>query len=671
MNGKLLESASGAWTVAAGGIEATVYLSNGALFWKVCGSASGMDFESGELGCVMVSGKAPQWTYLVSADEQTAADQSRTLTVILENQEHSLRLTQNITAFAGHPFVRTWGTLENIGSTDLFIDDCRLLSILPCDKLPLTLFHVEQFSAKYRRDFFRPDEIRLVAGRAPHEIRMGSFPSQYWHPTSCAWFALLTDQQGGYYDAMTEAGKGLVCGIEFNGKSRIRAWADFSRAHIAGQIDELSHRLAPGKRFEIPAVFFGRFDGDWDEAGYVTQRFTETHISPPMPDGRYPWAQYNSWAYDQDINEAQQLRAIDRAAELGLELAVLDLGWARNVGDWRPDPVKFPHGLKPLADRAKSYGMKFGVHVALAQCNLNAPAAQEHPDWLVHTEVDYFGAAPLCLGHTPCREWLIEALSKLVSEEGVEYIVQDGEDMVKCCNRADHTHEAGDSNYSNSQYGLDLVIAELKSRHPQLVIENCEDGGCMMTYQMARLYHTSITVDNIDAYSTRQGIYGASYPFSPRYSVRYMQDEPTHYTLYSSIFGGPLILMHRVTEWTEKQMEETRRAIALYKELRELVRDAKIIHLAAPRNNIPGGGWGWDAIQAVAADRSRSIVMVYRAQGDAPERRFYPRGLQAEKSYCIRFSETKASQCLTGAELEKDGILVRLEEFGAEILFIE
>lgn len=144
----------------------------------------------------MVSGQAPQWTYLVGADERAEADQSRTLTVILENQEHSLRLTQNITAFADHSFVRTCGTLENIGSTDIFIDDCKLLSILPCDKLPLALFHVEQFSAKYRHDFFRPDEIRLVAGCTPHEIRMGSFPSQYWHPTSCVWFALLTDQQG-------------------------------------------------------------------------------------------------------------------------------------------------------------------------------------------------------------------------------------------------------------------------------------------------------------------------------------------------------------------------------------------------------------------------------------------------------------------------------------------
>ena len=50
----------------------------------------------------------------------------------------------------------------------------------------------------------------------------------------------------------------------------------------------------------------------------------------------------------------------------------------------------------------------------------------------------------------------------------------------------------------------------VRRAHPHLVWENCEDGGCMMTYRMARLCHTSITVDNIAAYATRQGVYGAS-----------------------------------------------------------------------------------------------------------------------------------------------------------------
>lgn len=652
------------WNLSAGAIRATLAPDNSALTLFVTGAAPGMDFDLRDLGCLGVSGAHPAWTNLMDVRQDDGE-----ISITVEDESRTLRLKLNVTLFADHPFIRCEGTVENVGTKSVDVDGCRFLSLHPHGGLPMSLFHVEQFSAVYRRDFFRPVEMRLIAGRAAQELHMGSHPSQHWRPTSCSWFAMRTERQG-WYEQPAPDGPGLVCGVEFNGKSTLRAWADAEKSHVTLDIDALHHRLNPGAVFEIPAVFLGRYDGDWDEAAYRTQRFAEAHVHPSMPDSRYPWAQYNSWAYDQNINEAQQMEAIDRAAKLGLELVVLDLGWARNIGDWRPNPEKFPRGLKPLSDRARSHGMRFGVHIALAQCAFDAPAAKEHPDWLINPVVDYFGAAALCLGHTPCRDWLIEQISALIRNESIDYIVQDGEDMVKACHRSDHTHAPGDSNYSGSQKGLDVVIGTLRERFPHLIIENCEDGGCMMTYKMARLYHTSITVDNIDTYSTRQGVFGASYPFSPRYSVRYMQDAPTHYTLYSSIFGGPLIFMHRVTEWNDAEMEETRRAVEVYKRIRTLVRDAKILHLIRPSNNIPGGGWGWDAIQAVSPDQTRSIVMVYRAQGESDEKRIHPRGLCAERQYRIQFGEGGSSSVHTGAELEQAGVVLELDEFGADILTI-
>ena len=193
----------------------------------------------------------------------------------------------------------------------------------------------------------------------------------------------------------------------------------------------------------------------------------------------------------------------------------------------------------------------------------------------------------------------------------------------------------------------------------------------MLTYKMARLYHTSITVDNIATYATRQGIYGASYPFSPRYSVRYMQDDPTPYTLRSAVFGGPLILMQRITEWDARQMAETKAAIEQYKELRVLVRDAKIIHLRPPRYNIGGVGWGWDAIQAVASDQSRSVVLVYRAQGDTPQYTLQPRGLAAGATYRVHLVERGETMQLAAEALEREGIELSLGEFASEIIWIE
>ncbi len=661
----------GSWKIGEGSIWAEIILENGCLSLMSGGAAPGMDFRLPELGGITESGVMVRWERLINCETSILKDGRQKITITVESAGGGLRLTQDVEVFSDHPFIRLSGNVRNTGGQTALLEGCQMLSLSPVCSLPLALFHVEQFSAKYSRDFFRPITARLIEGRAPHEVRMGSFPSMYWEPTSCAWFAMLPDQPGGWFDSPPKDGGGIVCGIEFNGKSRVRAWADGGGAFAVSSIDQLRHRLEPGGVFEIPAAFIGRFYGDWDEAGYITQRFAEAYVHPPMPDGSYPWAQYNSWAYDQDICEEQQLRAIDRCKELGLELAVLDLGWARNIGDWRPDPVKFPNGLRPLAERARSYGMRFGVHMALAQCSLEAPAAMEHPDWLIHREVDYYGAAPLCLGHEPCRQWLIDAVSELVEREGIDYIVQDGEDMVKRCLCESHTHGYGDSNYSNSQYGLDRVIMGVRERCPGLVIENCEDGGCMMTYKMARLYHTSITVDNIDAYSTRQGVFGASYPFSPRYSVRYMQDSPNRYTLYSSIFGGPLILMHRVTDWTEEQMEDTRQAVALYKRLREIVRSGKVLHLLRPENNIPGGGWGWDAIQAVTQDKGRSVLMVYRAQGGENEKTIYPRGLERARLYKVSLSGGGDIGSFTGTELEKNGVVLRLDELGAEAVLFE
>jgi alpha-galactosidase len=422
---------------------------------------------------------------------------------------------------------------------------------------------------------------------------------------------------------------------------------------------------------EVPPCFVGLFHGDWDEAGYATQRFSEAHVHPPMPDGRYPWAQYNSWGYGQDIHEAQQMEAIERCAALGVEAVVMDLGWAVQIGEWRADPAKFPRGLAPLADRAHALGMKFGVHIPLAQANVNSPIARAHPEWLTVVANDYFGAAALCLGHRPCREWLIGEIVRFIDDYHLDYIVQDGEDMVKLCRRTDHTHAPGDSNYANSHEGLDAVIQAVLEAHPRLVWENCEDGGCMLTYRMARLCHSTITVDNIATYATRQGVYGASYPFSPRYSVRYMQDAPTPYTLRSAIFGGPLILMQQVTEWDAAQMAATRKAIEEYVALRELVRDAKIIHLLPPRNNLEGQGWGWDAIQAVSADRSRSVAMAYRARGGPDEQAIHPRGLLSDATYRISYADRSGTSALTGAALADTGIALTLPEFGSEIVHME
>lgn len=620
--------------------------------------------------CISMRSRPVQWTALVGVAETQDAQGAPHLAVTLEDSSGALRLVRHFELFARHAFVRTWGTVEcvHVDGDAPLIDGAAILHLTLAH--PITLLHVEQFSWPYHKDFFSQRQIPLTPNIVPHELRMGSFPAHYTAPTSCAWVA-LRDGAPDHDPESPNSGAGLVVGIEFNGKSRLRAWGTDDAAMIESSIDELAHRLQPGEPFELPAFFVGAYHGDWDEAGYVTQRFAEAYVHPPMPDDRYPWVQYNSWKYGQEIDEAQQLAVLERCAALGIEVVVLDLGWARTIGDWRPNPVKFPRGLRPIAERAHELGMKFGVHVAIAQMAPDAPAAIEHPEWLAFGGNDYYGAGAICLGHKPCQEWLIDALVRLIAEERLDYIIQDGEDVVKRCLRDDHTHAPGNSNYANSTTGLDQVILAVRQAHPHLVWENCEDGGCMMTYRMARLCHTSITVDNIATYATRQGIYGASYPFSPRYSVRYFEDEPTPYTLRSALFGGPLILMQRIGEYTPEQMADAQAAIAQYKHLRTIIRGGKVIHLLPPRHNVEHHGRGWDAIQAVTPDQARSVVMVYRALGGPDERTIRPRGLRPGASYTVSYADAGVTATRSAEDIQERGVRVALDELSSEVIELE
>ena len=104
----------------------------------------------------------------------------------------------------------------------------------------------------------------------------------------------------------------------------------------------------------------------------ITAAYSEAQKRPELAET--PPMGWNSWNFHgkQDINEQIILETIDAIAEEGLLNAgynyiVVDGGWRDTRlgpgGELLAHPVKFPNGIKPLADYAHSKGLKFGVHV--------------------------------------------------------------------------------------------------------------------------------------------------------------------------------------------------------------------------------------------------------------------------------------------------------------------
>jgi alpha-galactosidase len=240
--------------------------------------------------------------------------------------------------------------------------------------------------------------------------------------------------------------------------------------------------------------------------------------------------------------------------------------------------------------------------------------------------------------------------------------------MVKKCTKTTHTHDSRDSNYANSVDGIDAVVSQIRAQRPNVMWENCENGGNMMTFSMVQRYVTSITNDASGALGARQGVYGATYPFPPRYADRYMPEDPSNtYITRSYMFGGPWHLMNQLPAMSATSTALVTQEIATYKNVRARIDSGMVYHVTAP----PASG-RTDALQSYNAAGDRAIAIVTRENSGEDFADIKILGLQAAKTYRVYFQDDARTLSMTGEQLAADGVRVNLPASqSAEIVYVE
>ncbi len=597
----------------------------------------------------------PSTVYFLPTVTQESLDNGvRRLVFALEPQGVAAAITLEAEVYPGFPFLRQSWRFKNLGSRGLILTAAAFFDLgFQAERQRFRAFRVNQWVDGGQKGNFETEQTELGPLGKPWVLESGSF-SQH-----CAWAALRDARNNG-----------LTIGWEFNGRAQM--WLEHDLANtslrLTGFITALNQPVGAGQVFQAPAVFVGSFRGDWDEAGYQTQRFVETAVAAPMPDRQiFPYVAWDSWGHQDNINETLLRRSADTAARLGIELFTVDLGWASRLGDWNADPVKFPSGMRALSDYVHARGMKFGLHLPLFEADLASAVLRQNPGWTASTSDGFYGSVSLCPGHEPVKQWLISEALRVIQDYNVDWILLDGVDLVKVCTKTIHTHNARNSNYANSVHGLDEVVAAVRRQAPQVAWENCQSGGRMMTYQMVRECATSITADDTAALTTRQAVHGATYPFPPRYTDRYLGESVVNqYNFRSAMFGGPWMLMQRIAEWTEEDLATAAAEIALYKALRPIIRDGKVFHLT-PRPD----GTRNEAIQAYNPRLNRSVIFVFRHEGSETSLLVKPRGLVPNSEYRFRLEEAGTTEVATGRDLMENGIDVPLLDMDtAEIVLL-
>lgn len=557
-------------------------------------------------------------------------------TIVLDAADSSVRFFISLEIFRDFPVIRQSIRMRNLRPNRAVITDADLLPLtLADDHGPFETLRVHQWVHGGHTANFDPVQSALEPDR-----EIGAYSGAAGE--HCSWIVLRGHDQ-----------QGLFAGWEFNG----RAFGKFIHEPARGVVDlqvpvlGLSPEVDPSGEFVLPAAFFGIFSGDWSEASWRTVSFVESVIARRVNDDRFPYIMWDSWGYGQEITESTLRRNAEIAASLGVEVFTVDLGWAVRIGDWRADPLKFPSGLRALSDYVRSLGMKFGLHLAFAEAHPQSAVLLQNPDWRATHNDNYYGAESICLAHEPARDWVTSEILRVIDEYGVDWILQDGENMVKRCNNPAHSHAPEDANYAGSVRGLDVIVDTVLRERPAVMWENCENGGAMMTYAMTRRYVTSIGADNAGALPARRSLHGATYPFPPRYTARYMPEQDlTQAVTRSYMFGGPWILMNRLPQVSPASLSLLRTEIALYKKLRAHIRQGRVYHLTPP----PAEG-AVDAIQSLHPVTGASVIFAHRENGPALTR-IYPRGLDDDARYVVRFEDSAAVLRQSGAALMGQGI---------------
>jgi len=99
---------------------------------------------------------------------------------------------------------------------------------------------------------------------------------------------------------------------------------------------------------------------------------------------RKPMVGWNSWDYYAEAvsREAMDENLAEAKSLFGeaVGLSVIDLGWQRQWGDWRPN-AKFPEGLADFCQHVKSQGGVPGLWCAPLVVDIASPLYLEKPEW--------------------------------------------------------------------------------------------------------------------------------------------------------------------------------------------------------------------------------------------------------------------------------------------------
>ncbi len=590
---------------------------------------------------------------------------SDTLEVIMEDVVIGLEVHLFYTVFDEYNIIARHAVLVNVSDEEICIKSAYSASL----DLPMGDYDVIHFPGAWGRER-EQQRTRLTMGmKAELESARGGSSAQL-NP-----FVMIAD-------AKADEVHGDVYGFSlvYSGNHSTVAKIDqfgFLRVQQGINPHQFEWKLASGESFETPQSIicfsdegFGKLSREYhDVIRNNLMTSTWTHKDRPVLINNWEGTYFG-------FTEEKLLAMAEKAAEVGLELFVLDDGWfgkrdddRSGLGDWFVNKHKLPSGIDGLAKQMNEKGLKFGLWFEPEMVSPDSDLYRAHPDWAVHVDerrpVESRHQLVLDLSKDEVCEYVIKVVSDILANANVEYVKWDMNRQITDMPCMGYNHK-----YTLGYY---RIMSAITSAFPDVLFEGCSSGGARNDLGVLAYMPQIWASDNSDAIARLKIQYSTSmcYPISS--ISAHVSASPNHQcdrltplktradVAYMGAFGYEL----DITQMTEDELNEVKEQIKFEKDIRSLMRTGDFYRVLSPYET------NYCSWEVVSKDKNKVFLFACKilAVANTKDPRVKMQGLRAD----IRYKNTATGKIYSGDMLMNKGIRINYEmkDFATEVMVFE
>ncbi|KAL4802438.1 Melibiase-domain-containing protein [Aspergillus unguis] len=538
--------------------------------------------------------------------------EASTLVVRLYDEYSDIEAALSYTVFPAYNAIVRSASITNNSSKEITLESLASLSI----DFPFEEFEMIGLAGDWAREAHRQRQ-KVNYGVQSFGSTTG-FSSHLHNPFAALVHPTTTESQGEAWGFSLVYSGSFAINVEKGSQGLTR---------VSAGPNQLFWKLGPGDKFTSPecvAVYSATGVGGMSRSlhrlyrNHLTRSRFATEDRPVL---------LNSWeGLYFDIDQPRVYQLAQDAAALGAKLFVMDDGWfgkehprvsdAAGLGDWIPNPERFPDGLSALVDRitalkVNSENMRFGIWVEPEMVNPQSTLYQQHPDWVLHAgnypRTEQRNQLVLNLSLPEVQQFIISAISDLLTSAEISYV------------KWDHNRGLAEtaSPSANHAYMLGMyhVFEVLTTRFPHILWEGCASGGGRFDPGILQYFPQVWASDDSDAVERIFIQFGSSVVYPPSTMGGHVSSVPNHQTRRTTpfIFRAHVAMMCgsfgfelNPAHMTDEEKRITPALIELAEKISPIILKGDLWRLTLPEES------NWPAAMFISEDGAKAVLFFFQ-----------------------------------------------------------